>query len=149
MSLNKVIMQGRLVADPELRTTNSGVSVANWRIAVDRNYKDASGERGTDFIRCTAWRGTADFVTKWFHKGSMILLEGSLQNSEFTDKDGNNRTVAQVVVDNVFFAGSKSENGGGRRDEDGGEARGDDGVASGPSGGFQEIADDSEDTLPF
>jgi single-strand DNA-binding protein len=148
MSLNKVIMQGRLVADPELRTTNSGVSVANWRIAVDRNYKDASGERGTDFIRCTAWRGTADFVTKWFHKGSMILLEGSLQNSEFTDKDGNNRTVAQVVVDNVFFAGSKSENGGDHRSDGGGETRAYDATATKPDA-FQEITDGSEDELPF
>lgn len=149
MALNRVLLQGRLVADPELRQTNSGVSVANWRIAVDRNFKDADGNRGVDFIRCTAWRGTADFVTKWFHKGSMILLEGSLQNSEFTDKDGNNRTVAQVVVDNVFFAGSKSENGGDHRSDGGGETRGDYGAVSSPVGGFQEIADDSEDDLPF
>lgn len=149
MSLNKVVLQGRMVADPELRTTNSGVSVANWRIAVDRNFKDANGERGVDFINCTAWRGTADFVTKWFHKGEMILVEGSLQNSQYTDKDGNNRTVAQVVVESVYFCGGKSENGGGHRNETGGEPKGNYGAVSAPTGGFQEIADDSEDDLPF
>lgn len=147
MGLNKTILQGRMVADPELRTTNSGVSVANWRIAVDRNFKDANGERGVDFINCTAWRGTADFVTKWFHKGAMILVEGSLQNSQFTDKDGNNRTVAQVVVDSVYFCGGKNENGGGNyRKAD--EGKGYDPNDAG-NGNFQDITDGSEDELPF
>lgn len=147
MSLNKVVLQGRMVADPELRTTNSGVSVANWRIAVDRNFKDANGERGVDFINCTAWRSTADFVTKWFHKGEMILVEGSLQNSQYTDKDGNNRTVAQVVVESVYFCGGKSENGGGHRKADEGQSTYD--VTSANPDAFQEITDGSEDELPF
>ena len=105
MSLNRAIIQGRLVADPELRTTTGGVSDANLRVAVERNFKDAEGNKESDFFNCTAWRGTADFVSKYFHKGEQILIDGKLQNSNYTDKDGNNRTATQVVVDSAFFCG--------------------------------------------
>lgn len=147
MSLNRTVLQGRLVADPELRTTNSGISVANIRIAVDRNFKDADGNKGADFFTCTAWRGTADFVEKYFHKGEQIVVDGKLQNSQYTDKDGNNRTVTQVVVDSVFFCGSKSDRQFGSTEQ-----------SSGPATAqelqivqFQDITEDSEDEgdLPF
>lgn len=105
MSLNKVIIQGRLVADPDMRTTTAGISVANLRVAVERNYRDGDGNREADFFNCTAWRGTSEFVQKYFHKGDLILIDGKLQNSQFTDKDGNNRVVTQIVADSVFFCG--------------------------------------------
>lgn len=115
MGLNRCVLQGRLVADPELRTTTSGVSVANLRIAVERNYKDADGNKEADFFTCTAWRGTADFVQKYFHKGELIIIDGKLQNSSYTDKDGNNRVVTQINVDSVFFCGGGNRNNGEQR----------------------------------
>lgn len=113
MSLNRVIIQGRLVADPDIRTTSGGISVANLRVAVERNYKDSDGKKEVDFFQCTAWRGTADFVQKFFRKGELILIDGKLQNSTYTDKDGNNRVSTQVVVDSVFFCGSSGNGRGG------------------------------------
>ena len=101
---------GRLVADPELKKTQNGTSVCSFRIAVDRNVTNKqTGERATDYINVIAWRQTAEFVCKYFRKGSMIALEGSLQSRSYTDKDGNNRTAYDVVANNVFFTGSKSE----------------------------------------
>lgn len=147
MSLNRTIIQGRLVSDPELRTTTSGVSVANMRIAVERNYKDADGNKVADFFTCTAWRGTADFVEKYFHKGEQIVVDGKLQNSQYTDKDGNNRTVTQVVVDSVFFCGSKSDRQFGGTEQYSGPA-----TAQEPQVvQLQDITEDSEDEgdLPF
>lgn len=106
--LNSVIIMGRLTADPELRTTTSGLSVTSFTVAVDRNYKSGE-ERETDFINCVAWRGTADFVTGYFKKGQMIAVQGSLQTRNYEDKNGNKRTAYDVVADNVSFCGSKSE----------------------------------------
>lgn len=107
MSLNRVILQGRLTTDPELRTTQSDVAVANATIAVDRNYKDkGTGEKETDFFNLTAWRGTAEFMAKYFHKGEMMVVDGTLQNSKYTDKDGNKRVSTQVIVESCFFCGS-------------------------------------------
>lgn len=107
--LNSVIIMGRLTADPELRTTTSGLSVTSFTVAVDRNYKSGE-ERETDFINCVAWRGTADFVTTYFKKGQMIAVQGSLQTRNYEDKNGNKRTAYDVVADNVSFCGSKNEN---------------------------------------
>ena len=101
---------GRLSADPELRTTTSGLSVTSFTVAVDRNYKSGD-ERQTDFINCVAWRATADFVTRYFRKGQMIAVQGSLQVRNYEDKNGNKRTAYDVVADNVSFCGSKSETG--------------------------------------
>ena len=101
---------GRLTADPELRTTTSGLSVTSFTVAVDRNYKSGD-ERQTDFINCVAWRATADFVTRYFRKGQMIAVQGSLQVRNYEDKNGNKRTAYDVVADNVSFCGSKSESG--------------------------------------
>ena len=106
--LNSVIIMGRLTADPELRTTTNGLSVTSFTVAVDRNYKSGD-ERQTDFISVVAWRDTADFVTRFFKKGQMIAVQGSLQVRSYEDKNGNKRTAYDVVADNVSFCGSKSE----------------------------------------
>ena len=113
--LNKVILQGRLGSDPELRTTPAGVEVATVNIAVDRDRKDASGERQTDWVTIVAWRNTAKFLSTYFQKGRMILVEGRLQMRNSTDRDGNKRTAAEVVADNIYFGDSRrdGESGGG------------------------------------
>ena len=108
--LNSVIIMGRLTADPELRTTPNGLSVTSFTVAVDRNYKSGD-EKQTDFISVVAWRGTADFVTRFFKKGQMIAVQGSLQVRNYEDKNGNKRTAYEVVADNVSFCGSKNEGG--------------------------------------
>lgn len=110
--MNKVILMGRLVADPELKTTPSGVSVTSFRIAVDRNYVKQGEERQADFIDIVCWRQRAEFVCKYFVKGQLIALEGSIQTRQYQDKNGNNRTAVEVVADNVYFTGDKR--GGGR-----------------------------------
>ena len=103
---------GRLTADPELKMTQNSTPVCSFRIAVERNVANKqTGERATDYINIIAWRQTAEFVCKYFRKGSMIALEGSLQSRSYTDKDGNNRTAYEVVVNNVSFTGSKSAGG--------------------------------------
>lgn len=139
--LNKIFIMGRLTRDPELRTTNSGTSVASFSLAVDRNYKGADGERETDFIDCVAWRQTGEFAAKYFTKGRMAVVEGRLQIRPWTDKEGNNRRSAEVIVDNMYFDDSK-------RDGDTGGAR----PASGPvnvsANDWQEV-DEDEGDLPF
>ncbi len=106
--INCVVIMGRLTADPELCTTGTGLSVTSFSVAVDRNYKSGD-ERQTDFINCVAWRGTADFVTRYFKKGDMIAIQGSIQTRNYEDKNGNKRTAYDVVCDNVSFCGSKRE----------------------------------------
>lgn len=106
--LNRIIVQGRLVADPELRRTGSGVAVTNFTVAVDRDFADKqSGEKETDFIDVVCWRSTAEFVDKYFSKGRMAVVSGRLQIRTYTDKDGNNRRAAEIVADNVYFGDSK------------------------------------------
>ncbi len=111
--LNRVILQGRLVADPELRHTQNNIAVATYRIAVDRNYatRDANGNRQSqaDFINIVSWRQSAEFVAKYFNKGSMILVEGQLQVRDYTDRDGNRRYITEVVTDNINFCASRRE----------------------------------------
>ena len=108
--LNKIFLQGRLVADPEMRHTPSGVAVATLRLAVDRDFKDReTGEKKADFINVVAWRATAEFVSRYFTKGRMAIVEGRLQMRDWTDKDGNKRTTAEVVADNVYFGDSKRD----------------------------------------
>lgn len=106
--LNKVIMMGRLVADPELRRTTSNIPVGSFRIAVDRDY---SKEKTTDFFDCVAWRSTGEFVSKYFRKGDMIALEGRLQTRDWQDRDGNKRRAYEIQVDSAHFCGSKKESG--------------------------------------
>ena len=106
---NLVVLTGRLTADPELKTTTNGVSVSSFRIAVDRAYQKQGEERQADFIDIVAWRQTADFVCRYFKKGSMIAVQGSIQTRNYEDKQGNKRTAVEVVADNVSFCGSKNE----------------------------------------
>lgn len=164
--LNHITIMGRLVADPELRTTPQGVTVATMRLAVDRDFKNKqTGERETDFINVVAWRQTAEFVSRFFTKGRMAVVEGRLQIRDWTDKEGNKRRSAEVVADNVYFGDSKRDGDGGSYGDRGGSYGGgsyggsygarpsapsapaDYGI---PSGGdqFAELADDDGD-LPF
>ncbi len=105
--INAVVLMGRLVADPELKTTNTGVSVTTFRIAVDRSYVKAGAEREADFFDVVARRGTAEFVCRNFSKGSLIALDGQLQSRQFQTKEGQNRTVVEVVADNISFTGER------------------------------------------
>ena len=107
--LNVVAIMGRLVADPELRTTTQGNSVCSFRIACDRSYVQQGQERQADFIDIVAWRQQAEFVSKYFQKGSLIAVEGSLQTRQYQDKNGNNRTAVEVVANNISFAGAKRQ----------------------------------------
>ncbi len=102
---------GRLTRDPELRRTGSGTAVTSFSLAVDRDFKSQSGEKETDFIDIVAWRSTAEFVSKYFTKGRMAVVEGRLQIRDWTDRDGNNRRSAEVVADNVYFGDSKRDGG--------------------------------------
>ena len=108
--LNHITLMGRLVRDPELRRTGSGVAVASFRVAVDRDYMSkAGGERKADYIDCVAWRQTGEFISKYFTKGRMIVVDGRLEMRDWTDKDGNKRTSAEINVANAYFGDSKRE----------------------------------------
>ena len=162
--LNKIFLMGRLARDPELRRTQSGTPVVSFRLAVDRDFKDkATGERSTDWIDVVAWRSTAEFVSRFFTKGRMAVVEGRLQMRDWTDKEGNKRTSAEVVADNVYFGDSKRDGDGGGYSSgygQGGYAPAGGGYGAAPSapsgfGGsdretdqFAELSDDDGD-LPF
>lgn len=105
--LNNVTLMGRLVADPELKTTPSGVSVTAFSIAVERNYAPQNAERETDFIDIVAWRNTAEFICKYFSKGSLIAIQGSIQTRTYEDKNGNKRKAVEVLANSVYFCGGK------------------------------------------
>lgn len=131
--LNRIIVMGRMTRDPELRRTNSGTAVASFSLAVDRDFKPQSGEKETDFIDVVAWRNTAEFVSKYFSKGRMAVVEGRLQIRDWTDKEGNKRRSAEIVAGSVYFGDSKRD--------------GVDTAQSEPQGDFSEIEDDGN--LPF
>lgn len=107
--LNRITITGRMTADPELRKTANDISVTGFSIANQRNYKNADGERETDFFDVTAWRATAEFVTRYFSKGSLITVDGRLETRKYTDKNGNNRVALEIKADNVYFGDSKNE----------------------------------------
>ena len=130
--LNKIIIMGRLTRDPELRHTNSGIAVASFALAVDRDFKADDGTRETDFIDIVAWRNTAEFVSKYFAKGRMAVVSGRLQIRSWTDKDGGKRRSAEVVADNIYFGDSKKA----------------DGVAELPEPAFTDL-DEADGDLPF
>lgn len=111
--LNRVILIGRLVADPEIRYTQSGIPVVNFRMAVDRRFKNASGERETDFINIVAWRKTAELVNEYTRKGYMVAIEGSLQMRRYQTNEGENRVVYEVQADSVQFLDRGGRSGGG------------------------------------
>lgn len=139
--LNRVLLMGRLTRDPEMRQTGNGTAVANFTLAVERDFKDkASGEKQTDFIGVVAWRNTAEFVSKYFQKGRMAVVDGRLQMRDWQDRDGNKRTTAEIVADSVYFGDSKSSS------ESGGAAPAKSAYAS-PDVQFSELDDDGE--LPF
>lgn len=136
--LNQINLMGRLTAEPDYRTTQSGVAVARFTLAVERNYQQ-NGQKQTDFLEVTAWRGTADFVQKYFHKGQLVAVTGSVQTDNYTDKDGSKRKSWSVQAQQVYFAESKRDGGGQKsnidveRDEP-------------PAGDFVPVANDD---LPF
>jgi single-strand DNA-binding protein len=103
--INSVVLMGRLTYEPELKTTTSGLSVIRFQMAVDRNYQPQGQDRQADFIDVVAWRQTAEFISRYFHKGSMIAVEGSIQTNNFTDRDGNKRKSVEVVANQVSFCG--------------------------------------------
>lgn len=107
--LNKIIVMGRMVRNPELRRTNTGTAVASFTIACDRDFKSEGGERDADFIECVAWRNTAEFVSKYFTKGRMAVVSGRLQTRNWTDKEGNKRNAKEIVAESVYFGDSKRE----------------------------------------
>lgn len=151
--LNVVAIMGRLVADPELRTTPAGVNVCQFRIACDRNFARQGEQRQADFVDIVAWRQRADFVCKYFQKGSMIAIEGALQSRNYQDKNGNNRTAMEVLASNISFAGSKSTSS--AKVDDGGEAapRSDAWPKADPPANYGGVDDfaviDDNDDLPF
>lgn len=136
--LNQINLMGRLTAEPDYRTTQSGITVARFTLAVERNYQQ-NGQKQTDFLEVTAWRGTADFVQKYFHKGQLVAVTGSVQTDNYTDKDGSKRKSWSVQATQVYFAESKRDGGGQKssidveRDEP-------------PAGDFVPVANDD---LPF
>lgn len=149
--LNVVAIMGRLVADPELRTTGNGTNVCSFRIACDRNFAQKGQERQADFIDVVAWRQSAEFICKYFQKGSLVAVEGSLQSRQYQDKNGNKRTAVEVLANQINFAGGKKP--GGQPVDDGGEAPPKDyrepapAYSQGSADDFAVISDD--DDLPF
>nr|DAL97670.1 MAG TPA: Single strand binding protein [Caudoviricetes sp.]DAV17884.1 MAG TPA: Single strand binding protein [Caudoviricetes sp.] len=141
--LNKIFIMGRLTRDPELRRTQNGTAVTSFTMAVDRDFKNADGTKDTDFIDVVAWRNTAEFVSKYFGKGRMAVVEGRLQLRDWTDKDGNKRRNAEVLADNIYFGDSKKEG-----DSSGGYKAAGKAVDVEPEAGdFAEVEDDGD--LPF
>ena len=142
--INMVALMGRLTYEPELISTPNGVSVLRFQVACDRSYQTKGQERQADFIDCVAWRKTAEFISRYFHKGSMIAVEGTIQTSNYTDKNGNNRKQIEVLANNVSFCGSKNESGGSMDIEPESAAK----YSSTDNSDFEEIVDDDDD-LPF
>ena len=142
--LNRVILMGRLTKDPELKQTPNNVSVSNFSLAVDRNYQSDKDNKQTDFINIVAWRHTAEFVGKYFTKGQLLAVEGSIQTRSYQDKDGNNRTVFEVVADQVYFA-EKKQNGENKSQS---ESSAKDSFQVGDLGDFEEF-DANDGELPF
>ena len=138
--LNKIFLMGRLTRDPELRRTQTGTPVASFSLAVDRDFKDkATGEKTTDWVNVTAWRSTAEFVSKYFSKGRMAVVDGKLQTNTWTDKDGNKRSSLEVVADSVYFGDSRKK-----------ESEGDTPESDRPEQNVQEFSEvDDDGELPF
>ncbi len=148
--LNSVILMGRLTRDPEYKKTQSDISVCKFSIAVERKFQNKqTGERETDFIDCQAWRGTADFISRYFSKGSMVAIEGELQNNNWTDKDGNKRYSYIVQVNQVHFCGSKNDSAQSSTSQAGTEQPGqnNDSLSIGELGEFEQVLGNGE--VPF
>ncbi len=143
--LNVVVLTGRLTADPELKTTNSGTSVCSFSIAVDRRYRSGE-ERQADFINIVTWRSSAEFVSKYFKKGQMIAIEGSIQTRRYQDKEGKNRTAFEVVANNVQFADFARRDG---TELGSAQAAAPASFSNADAGDFTSIDDSMDDDLPF
>ena len=139
--LNKIIIMGRLTRDPELRRTGSGTAVTSFSLACDRDFKSRSGDKETDFIEVVAWKNTAEFVSKYFGKGRMAVVEGRLQTRDWTDREGGKRVATEIVADNVYFGDSK-------RDSDSGTASSYSDTLSGMTQDFSEIIEEDGE-IPF
>ena len=145
--VNCAVIMGRLVADPELRTTGSGISVTSFTVAVDRRFNRQGEERQADFIDVIAWRQTAEFICKYFRKGSMIAIQGYIQTRMYEDKNGNKRKAVELVADNASFCGSKNDSGSSYPRNDGfAPAQPAPSYATADESDFKEIP---EDDLPF
>lgn len=142
--INSVVLMGRLTYEPELKSTPSGVSVIDFQIACDRNYQAKGEERKADFIDCQAWRQTAEFIARYFHKGSMIAIEGCIQTNNYTDNKGNKRKSVTVVVNNVSFCGSRADGG----NQNNLDSKSEQNYSAATNSDFEEIIDDNDD-LPF
>ena len=146
--LNYVVLMGRMTRDPETRHTDNGTPVASFTLAVERDFKNANGEKETDFIDCTAWRNTAEFVGKYFGKGRMAVVSGRLQILTWTDKDGNKRKAAEVVAEHVYFGDSKKDDANGYAPQTATQA-----VTAAPTSDYSangfDMQEDSDDELPF
>ena len=134
--LNRIILMGRLVRDPELRHTQSGTAVASFTLAVERDFKNQNNEKETDFVDIVAWRHTGEFVSKYFSKGRMAVVEGRLQMRDWTDKEGNKRRAYEVIAENVYFGDSKKDSGTGEAPPPPGEQ-------------FTPLPDEADEPLPF
>lgn len=150
--LNNVVLMGRLVADPELRHTPNDIAVTSFTLAVNRSYVKSGSERQTDFIDIVAWRSTAEFVSKYFHKGQLVAVQGSIQTRTYQDKEGNKRKAFEIVADNVYFAESKRDSANYNNEAYNSNEASDQGeqfntYTSGDTGDFQEVP--SDDDLPF
>lgn len=143
--MNVITLIGRLTYEPEIKTTTSGLSVMNFQLAVDRNYQASGQEQKADFIDCQAWRQTAEFIHRYFRKGSMIAIEGELQTAKYTAKDGSNRKAVTVVANHAFFCGSNSN---ANNVQNGNTAAPVPSYATADNSDFEEIIDDDDD-LPF
>ena len=144
--VNCAVIMGRLVADPELRTTGSGISVTSFTVAVERRFARQGEERQADFIDCIAWRQQAEFISKFFRRGSMIAIQGNIQTRTYEDKNGSKRKAVEIVVDNASFCGSKSESGTVGRVDNVMNAQPAPSYSTADEGDFKEIP---EDDLPF
>ena len=149
--LNHIVLMGRLTRDPELRRTGSGVAVASFSLAVDRDFASQNGEKETDFVDIVAWRNTAEFVSKYFAKGRMAVVSGRLQIRNWQDKDGNKRRSAEVVADNVYFGDSKRDGAAGGFDQTAGfsQAPYQAPAASAANPNGFAMLDDDDSQLPF
>lgn len=150
--MNKAILMGRLTKDPEIRTTQSNISMASFTLACDRRYKSADGTRQTDFIPCVAWRQTADFAHRYFHKGDRMLVEGTIQPRSWEDQEGQRRYITEVIVDQIYFCESKrsDDRQGQNNDYDSYSNNYSSGPAKSSGGdGFLPDPDEDETALPF
>lgn len=145
--INNVVLMGRLVATPELRNTQNGIAVTTFTLAVERSFARAGEQRQADFINCVAWRNTAEFISRYFQKGSMLAITGSIQTRNYEDKNGNKRTATEVIVDQASFCGSKAETGTSGYSAPAAAMPAAPSFSTATEGDFEEISGD--DDLPF